>query len=175
MKPASHGRTAQTNDATILRFCSQTCQMFSVNSAQESSSILRVWDPSESMPPQQFQARCIEKTHKELLFMHMQGMLSSGQYCRVNLVLCVGDGQPQYPKDKVYVVYHLRTLSEQHVLEFFLGDDLQPEEALPYGVADTTEEAIARRRSTGDTKRLIFMALLAKGYPNLQALLQTIH
>lgn len=107
--------------------------------------------------------------------MHMQGMLSSGQYCRVNFALCVGDGEPQYPKDKVYVVYHLRTLGEQQVLEFFLGDDLQPEEALPYGVTNTTEEAIARRRSTGEIKNLVIMALSAKGFPNLQTLLTAMH
>jgi hypothetical protein len=127
------------------------------------------------MPSQQFQARCIENTHRELLFMHMEGLLSSGQYCRTNLAFCVGDGQNHYPKDKVYITFYLRTLGEQQVLEFFLGDDLQPEEALPYGVTDTTEEAIARKRSTGEIRKLILLALSAKGYPNLQALLQTSH
>ena len=171
MKPASFGLTARTKDDIVLRFCSQSCQIFNARNAE---SYLKVWEPSESIPSPQFQARCIEKTHKELLFMHMQGMLSSGQYCKVNLALCVGEGQSMYPKDKVYVVHYLRTLNEQQVLEFFLGDDLQPEEALPYGMTDITEEAIARRRSTGEVKNLIFLALSAKGYPNLQGLLQTV-
>ena len=90
----------------------------------------------------------------------------------VNMALCVGDGKGHhYPQNKVYVVYYLRTLKEQHVLEFFLGDDLQPEEALPYATSDIAEAAIARRRSTSEVQKLVFMALMAKGYPNLQALL----
>lgn len=169
MKPASFGYSVRTEEAKTLHFCSQSCQVFS--GTMDAPSQIQVWEPPESPPLPLFHAHGIERSHHELLFMHIQGVLSSGEYCKVNMALCVGDGKPPYPQSKVYVVYYLRTLKEQHVLEFFLGDDLQPEEALPYATSDVAEAAIARRRSTHEVQKLVFMSLMAKGYPDLQTLL----
>lgn len=169
MKPASFGYTIQTDKEVALHFCSQSCQLFS--GTMDSPSQIQVWGPPEPPLSPRFHAHCIERNHRELLFMHIQGDLSSGEYCMVDMALCVGDGKAPYFPDKVYVVYYLRTLKEQHVLEFFLGDDLQPQEALPYATSAVSEAAIAKHRSTCEVQKLVFMALIAKGYPNMQALL----
>ena len=169
MKPASFGYTIRTDKEAVLHFCSQSCQFFS--ETMDSPSDIQVWEPPEPPLLPRFHAHCVERDHRELLCMHIQGELSSGEYCMVDMSLCLGDGKAPYFLDKVYTVYYLRTLKEQHVLEFFLGDDLQPKEALPYATSDISEAAIARRRSNCEVQKLVSMALMAKGYPNMHALL----
>jgi len=170
MKPTSFGCNIRRSDGTILRFCSQSCQVFA-GAYGDQAHILQVWEPSESVPSPQFLTRHVESTHRELIYMHLQGVLSSGQYCKVNLTLCVGNGEGRYPANKIYAVYYLRTLTEQQVIEFFLGEDLQPEEPLPYAACGDAESAITKYRSTNEIRNLVSMALTVKSYSSLQAVL----
>ena len=170
MKPSSFGLAVRKSDDSVLRFCSKECQLFTADEAPP--LVLEVWEPLEHLPGPQFQARRIESSHNELLYMLIKGQLSSGQYCKINLTLVSGDGHMHYPKDRVYAVYHLRTLEEQQCMEFFLGEDLHPEEVLLYAACQDADVALARRRSTNEIKNLVFMALTVKGYASLQNLLQ---
>lgn len=170
MKQSSFGHTVRRNDGSVLRFCSEACQLFCADEVPP--FFLKVWEPVEFFPQPQFQARHIEESHKELLYVLIRGKLSSGQYCRINMVLVSGDDTIHYPKNKVYAVYYLRTLDEQQCMEFFLGDDLHPEEVLVYAASEDADVALARRRSTNEIKKLVSMALDMKGYASLQQLLE---
>lgn len=166
LKPSSFGFAIRKNDNTVLKFCSQSCQLFGQDDPPP--LVFEVWHPSEYLPGSQFHSRCIEGSHKELLYMHIQGKLSSGQYCMIDMVFAVGDGSTDYFNNKVYIVYYLRTLQEQQCMEFFVGDDLHPEEVMAYAASKDADEAIARRRSTSEIKNLILMALAARGLNSLQ-------
>jgi len=155
----------------VLRFCSQPCQLFGKD--ESPPLVFEVWSPSESLPGPQFHSRCIEDTHKELLCLHIQGELSSGQYCMIDMLFSVGDGSVHYPKNKIYIVYYLRTLKEQQTLEFFVGDDLHPEEVMAYAASKDADEALAKRRSTSEIKNLILMALAVRGLDSLQDLIRS--
>ena len=171
LKPSSFGFTIRKDNNAVLKFCSQSCQLF--GKYDSPPLVFEVWPPSESLPGSQFRSRRIENTHKELLYLHIQGKLSSGQHCMINMVFAVGDGSIHYPKDKVYIVYYLRTLEEQQSMEFFVGDDLHPEEAMAYAASKDADEAIARRRSTSEIKNLILMALVARRLNSLEDLIKS--
>ena len=168
LKPSSFGITIRKNN-TILKFCSQSCQYFGKD--ESPPLVFKVWSPLESLPGSQFHSWRIEDSHKELLCLHIRGELSSGQYCMIDMLFAAGDGSVHYPKNKIYIVYYLRTLKEQQIMEFFVGDDLHPEEAMAYAASKDADEALARRRSTSEIKNLILMALAARGLYSLQDLI----
>ena len=152
-----------------LKFCNDSkCSTF----LSEKEMSVNVWEPVvEQKTDTLLHTGKVAVSHAELLNAHIEGVLSSNQHCSVNLTLCLGDGTSDYPEDRIYCVYYMRTLYEQQCMEFFIGKDFNPEEPLPYARCREAEEAIARYRATGEIRTLIFLAITAGGYLDLEMLL----
>ena len=168
MEPASFGYSVRRHDGTEFNFCSDTCHKFS-STPEEAPTTLAVSELCGS----DTRTHKVAEEHAELLYIYLKGHFSSGQYGSVNITLCVGDGGEGFTADRVYAVYYCRTLLHQNLFEFFLDEQLQPAEPLPFADSDNAKYAITGLCSTGHVKDLIASSLKVKGYSDLSNLIAT--
>ena len=131
-----------------FKFCSFECQRYSTEPPSSTDSEIFLITPKKQLlsitestkTPKYFKPCCapISQDDQKLLHIFACGMSWTGYLREDEIVLCLGS----FPEKRMYAVHRGRSLTGQLCLEFFVSQELAPEEPLPYIEGKDAMEAL---------------------------------
>lgn len=115
---------------------------------------------------------CVPSGHRELFRVHAHGTTPKQEPFKITLSVCIADGLDCFPRDRPYIMYHLRSIFHQQFLEFFISPKLIPEEPVPYYTDDASVSAVNKLKADKYIHKMLKGALSSQGFSELSTLLQ---
>lgn len=121
MEPAAVGLTEKA-EGVVLKFCSEECRVSFRSNPKVLNLLPATFKISINdgrvtvLPP-----ACHITLQRVVDFVYdHEEELTASQTIRI----CVGDGSAEFPKDKLYIIYHRSTVLRQTLAACFVSDDL---------------------------------------------------
>ena len=157
-------------DNDPFKFCSPECydsarkppaQPQEFYLVQEDGRLTSICNDTVQPPPVRFFPCCaaISSEHEKLLHIYVRSKTGKGECKTEELALCFGHFS-EFSAERLYVVYHMRSLPSQVVTEFFVSPDLSVVEALPYIPADEgIRQSLDALRNSGNVQSSLQKAI----------------
>lgn len=104
------------------RFCSNECLSLSTGKKSPKDRLRCVSDPHNSLPHPLSHTSAISSAHRELLYVFAECDPPDVYF---DLTLAVGNDE-EFPREKVYCIQYYRGIRTQHLVGFFISDQLEP-------------------------------------------------
>lgn len=169
MEPAAIGLTEKAEDV-VLKFCSEECRISFRSNPKVLNLLPATFKISINdgkvivLPPP-----CHTTLQRVVDFVYdREEELTASRTIRI----CVGDGSAEFPKDKLYIIYHRSTVLRQTLAACFVSDDLSlfPLPLPPQECDVEVAESFVNFLHSGKTVESMLQAVLSDaGFTSLPA------